>query len=208
MSSSEPTAQDALNSANAEITQIDRIKRLQILGSEGDVLTACRLKLRALSDSLRQALAATGGDADTPAKAFRAWRKSPEGEQLWNAYTDIKRKYPDPAVPRPAAAPATPVAWTATCDTVWADMTSRFDNWRSGAATNRGHWWGGPPNGGTGDGVTTVPDSVIDELAKRIGDRPSNVNRESWWRLEDSDSGGLAFHRTSRGEDFIYHLSL
>lgn len=198
-----PEAQ--LTNGTKELTEIDRIMRLQILTSEYDVLNACRPPVRTFVDALKRAIDAKA-DTAAPVTAFASW-KTNDGALLWENYRDIKKKYPDPAVTRPIASSG-PVVWSETCDTVWDDMHKRFDNWRSGTATNRGHWWGGPANGGTGAGAMKVPDAVVVELGKRIGDRPGNIVPTAWWRLQDSLSGGLAFHRTSRSEDFIYHLTL
>lgn len=208
MSSPETAVQQVITNGKLEIEEVDRLRKTpNKLGRKDDCLILCRGKLRTLVDGLTKAVDA-GAPVKPPQQAFQAWKTSPAGVQAWELYKEIKVKYavrvaqPQPQPPPPA--PALAETWTATCDEVWADMQVRYVAW-SGSEKTRGVWWGGPAMGGS-DGARSVSGGVLEELKRRIPrEKPSNAR--SWWRFSDSWTGGLSFHRTRGGVDFIYHMT-
>jgi hypothetical protein len=87
-------------------------------------------------------------------------------------------------------------AFSAECDTIFADMGKQFNDW-DGTLTSRGAWWGSAAPGSTA-GAKDVPSTVILELQRKVAG--------SGWHFTNSFSGGLSFHKTRGTVDFIYHM--
>jgi len=87
-------------------------------------------------------------------------------------------------------------AFSAECDTIFADMGKQFNDW-DGTLTSRGAWWGSAAPGSTA-GAKDVPSTVILELQRKVAG--------SGWNFTNSFSGGLSFHKTRGTVDFIYHM--
>lgn len=175
----------------------------RLLGSEQEHLETLSRKITALSAQVTD----EPDQAKAHFQAFKEWRDG-DGYGPWQTFTTYRqarieatqraeeREAYEAAQAAARRAAAAAVAWSAECDAVFADMNSQYQRW-DGTKTNRGAWWGSAQPGSR-TGSRRVPDSVVNELRRRVAG--------TTWQFSDSFSGGISFHRKHRGIDFIYHM--
>ncbi|MBD2072877.1 hypothetical protein H6F86_03040 [Phormidium sp. FACHB-592] len=127
-------------------------------------------------------------------KEFITWKKG-DGVEAWGAY----RALSDELKPKERSEGAdTKPTFSRECEAVFRDMEDQFSRW-NGTKTKRGAYWGSAAPGLT-TGAKAVSSGIIQELRRKANAAGGN------WRFSDSWSGGLSFHRSRGGIDFIYHM--
>ncbi|MBP1963345.1 hypothetical protein [Paenibacillus aceris] len=187
---------DLIESQRQKITDLQRSKEMSSDNREN--LDQCFKKLTNLFIQMR--------DSDNPMLLwdnFTEWTEtsawSGGGSEYWETFTSLSNESDAKKVKeqeREKEKTSDKKAWSTECDAVFSDMNSQYGAW-DGTRTNRGAWWGSARPGST-TGATNVPTEVIRELRKRVGG--------TGWRFSDSFSGGISFHKTRGGVDFIYHM--
>lgn len=89
---------------------------------------------------------------------------------------------------------------SAEVNAIYDDMQTKFKSWKADGCKDkkwRGAWWGADTTGSTG-GAKSIPKNAVPGIRA--------LSEKTKWIYKDSDSGGMAFHRTGpNGVDFIYH---
>lgn len=177
--------------------QISDLQRSKEVGSDDqESLEQCFKKLTTLYVQM--------GQTDNPMalwESFIEWTEnsaySGGGSEYWEAFTrlsnasDAKKEKEKDEEKKGGAK-----SWSPECDAVFDHMNNQYGLW-NGSKRDRGAWWGSTQPGSTA-GAKSVPSKVIQELKKRVGG--------TGWVFSDSFSGGISFHKTRGGVDFIYHM--
>ncbi|MDQ0897630.1 hypothetical protein [Paenibacillus sp. V4I7] len=186
-----------LNLIQSQRQQISDLQRSKEVSSDDqEALEQCFKKLTTLYIQM--------GQTDNPMalwESFIIWTEnsawSGGGSEYWEAFTrlanasDAKKEKEKDEEKKGGAK-----SWSPECDAVFDDMNDQYGRW-NGKLKTRGAWWGSAQPGST-TGAKNVPSEVIKELKKRVGG--------TGWRFSDSFSGGISFHKTRGGVDFIYHM--
>ncbi|WP_168120829.1 hypothetical protein [Paenibacillus sp. HB172176] len=182
-----------VESQRQKISTLQRAKGLSFGDQES--LDKCWTKLTVLYGRLRE--------TDNPMgvwEEFTEWTEtsawSGGGMEHWDTFVSLSLA----SEPKEEEASETDTSgegvFSPECESVFSDMNTQYKAW-NGSTRDRGAWWGSPRPGST-TGARSVPHDVIMELKKRV--------KGTTWRFSDSFSGGVSFHRTRSGVDFIYHM--
>lgn len=181
---------DLITEQRQKISELERLKDLS--SNERDSLDKCFRKLTSLFVQLKEA-----PDPMVIWDSFTEWTEtsawSGGGSEHWDDFIRLSKANEPKEEEKPEEKGE---AFSPECENVFADMNAQFKAW-DGTTTNRGAWWGSSRPGSTA-GAKSVPMEVIKELRKKV--------KGTTWRFSDSFTGGVSFHRTRSGVDFIYHM--
>jgi len=185
-----------LNLIQSQRQQISDFLRSKELSSDDqEALEQCFKKLTTLYVQM--------GESDDPMalwESFITWTENSKwaggGSEYWETFTQLANASDAKKEKEMDEEKKSAKSWSSECEAVFDDMNDQYSRW-NGKRRTRGAWWGSAQPGST-TGATSVPSAVIQELKKRVGG--------SGWRFSDSFSGGISFHRTRGGVDFIYHM--